>query len=106
MAGKYTKHITAHELKDRLEAGEKLHILDVREEEEWAAGHIPGAVHIPLGALSARHGELDKRAAHMVICLSGGRSGLACEYLEEIGYEVSNVAGGMSRWDGPVQYGI
>jgi rhodanese-related sulfurtransferase len=74
-------------------------VLDVREEHEWAAGHIAGAVHIPLGDLPARVGELDPAAHTLVICHLGGRSASATQWLHAQGHDVTNVAGGMEAWE-------
>lgn len=72
-------------------------VLDVREPHEWAAGHIPGAVHIPLGEVPLRLGEIPEGTVQ-VICLAGGRSLRAAEWLNENGREAINVAGGMKAW--------
>jgi rhodanese-related sulfurtransferase len=93
------------EVKERLKQGEKFEILDVRELEEWASGHIPEARHIPLGELEARHKELTKDQEIVVVCRSGNRSGIACQYLSEMGYKAINMPGGMSAWQGNVVYG-
>ncbi|GAB2693414.1 rhodanese-like domain-containing protein [Paenibacillus thermoaerophilus] len=105
MAGIYSKDILPHDVQKRLERGEVLSLLDVREQDEWESGHIPGARHIPLGALGFRHKELDPHKETIVICRSGNRSGLACEFLESMGYKVFNMQGGMSRWTGEIAYG-
>jgi len=105
MAGKYTKSISASEVEGKLQQGIPLHILDVREDEEWESGHIPGAMHIPLGSIGQRHAELDKGIETIVVCRSGNRSGLACELLEELGCDVVNMTGGMLQWTGNVSYG-
>ncbi len=73
-------------------------ILDVREDYEWEAGHIDGAVHIPLDQLPARLGELDPDEDLHVICRSGGRSQRAAEWLEGNGHTAINVSGGMGAW--------
>jgi rhodanese-related sulfurtransferase len=73
-------------------------LLDVREDDEWAAGHAPGARHIPLGQLSARAGEVPQDQAVYVICRSGARSARAAEALAAAGWEATNVAGGMQDW--------
>ncbi len=73
-------------------------ILDVREDYEWEAGHIDGAVHIPLDQLPARLGELDPDADLHVVCRGGGRSQRAAEWLEGNGYTAINVSGGMGAW--------
>ena len=74
------------------------YLLDVREPEEWDAGHAPGAVHIPLGDLGARYTELDTGRPLYVICRSGNRSGHAAQALAGAGWDVSNVSDGMIGW--------
>jgi rhodanese-related sulfurtransferase len=73
-------------------------LLDVREDDEWAAGHAPEATHIPLGDLGARTGELPVDQEIYVICRSGGRSGRATQALNGAGWRAVNVAGGMQDW--------
>ncbi|MEU6641393.1 rhodanese-like domain-containing protein [Saccharomonospora sp. NPDC046836] len=77
-------------------------LLDVREPDEWVAGHAPEAVHISLGDLPARAGELAELAADRpvyVICRSGGRSARAAAWLNAAGVvDAVNVAGGMRSW--------
>ena len=73
-------------------------LLDVREDDEWAAGYAPGARHIPLGELGARTAEIPQDQAVYVICRSGGRSARAAEALAAAGWEAVNVAGGMQDW--------
>jgi rhodanese-related sulfurtransferase len=73
-------------------------LVDVRESDEWAAGHAPNAIHIPLGQVPARAAELPAGPLY-VICHAGGRSAQACGYLAGKGREdVSNVTGGMMAW--------
>ncbi|OZM73149.1 sulfurtransferase [Amycolatopsis antarctica] len=78
-----------------------LTLLDVRESDEWAAGHAPEAVHIPLGDLPARVDELaefpDDRPVY-VVCRTGGRSARAAAWLNASGWDAVNVAGGMKSW--------
>ena len=74
-------------------------VLDVREDHEWEAGHIDGAVHIPLGDLPARVGELDPQATTYVVCHLGGRSARATQWLQGQGHDVTNVDGGMEAWE-------
>lgn len=74
-----------------------LPVLDVREDDEWAAGHIDGAVHIPLGELPARLGDVPESQT-LVVCKGGGRSARAVAYLQQQGYDVVNLAGGMLDW--------
>lgn len=73
-------------------------LLDVREPDEWAAGHAPQATHIPLGELSARANEVPQDQDVYVICRSGGRSGRAVQALTGAGWQAINVAGGMQDW--------
>lgn len=100
MSAQYSKDVLPHEVRSRMEEGEALNIVDVREDHEWKAGHIPGAIHIPLGLLSERYTELDRSKAYIVVCRSGGRSGVACEFLESLGFDVANMEGGLLHWDG------
>lgn len=73
-------------------------LLDVREPDEWAAGHAPGALHIPLGELGNRYLEIDRDRELYVICRSGHRSAQAAQALAGVGWETSNVADGMIGW--------
>ena len=73
-------------------------ILDVREPEEWAAGHVEGATHVPLGEVPQRLGELPDADPLYVICRSGNRSGRAAAWLGQQGVETVNIAGGMRAW--------
>ncbi|RAZ79172.1 rhodanese-like domain-containing protein [Planococcus halotolerans] len=94
------KTITTDELQQRIESGEQLNIIDVREAEEVAAGMIPGAKHIPLGEIEDRAGELDSGQPYYMVCRSGARSGRASDYLNEQGIDATNVEGGMLSWNG------
>ena len=97
------KTITTAELQAKLEAGEKLNLIDVREVGEVAEGHIPGVMNIPLGLLEFRMNELDKNTPYIMVCRSGGRSGQATAFLESQGYDVTNMTGGMLEWTGEVK---
>lgn len=78
-------------------------IVDVREPAEYAFGHIPGAVSIPLGELEDRINELPKDKTIYVVCRTGTRSDLAAQKLTEKGFaNVWNVVPGMSKWEGPL----
>ncbi|MDO4252193.1 MAG: rhodanese-like domain-containing protein [Rothia sp. (in: high G+C Gram-positive bacteria)] len=81
---------------DQIPAGAK--ILDVREDNEWEAGHIAGAQHIPLGQVPERYGEIPLDEDVYIICRSGGRSLKAVAYLQNAGFDVVNVLGGMGAW--------
>lgn len=77
-------------------------VLDVREDKEFAAGHIPKARHIPLGALASRLGELEKFKNKPIVvnCRSGQRSARACSILKKHGFEKAvNLAGGIMAWE-------
>ncbi len=73
-------------------------LLDVREDDEWAAGHVPGATHVPLGQLGARTAEVPQDQQIYVICRSGVRSARAAQALNGAGWQAVNVAGGMQDW--------
>jgi rhodanese-related sulfurtransferase len=75
-----------------------VYLLDVREDDEWAAGHAPDAVHIPVGALAERAGELPQDREVYVICRSGARSAYAAQALAGGGWTTVNVADGMTGW--------
>lgn len=100
---------TTEALRRALDAGESLVLLDVREADEVAAGHIPGALHVPRGVLELRvEGLIPDRARRVVICCAGGdRSALAARALEEMGYVwVESLAGGVNAWraeGGPIE---
>ena len=72
-------------------------VLDVREDDEWAAGHVAGALHIPMGQVPQRLEDLPEGQLH-VVCRSGGRSRRTAEWLQRNGYDVVNVEGGMAAW--------
>jgi len=92
--------ILPSEIKERLARGEQLNIVDVREDDEVAAGMIPGAKHIPLGQLPDRHEEIAKTDEIILVCRSGNRSGRAFGYLDSLGYKgLKNMTGGMLEWE-------
>ncbi|MGA8112580.1 MAG: rhodanese-like domain-containing protein [Actinocatenispora sp.] len=75
------------------------YLLDVREDDEWAAGHAPGAHHLPMQEIPARTGEVPMDDQVFVICRSGGRSAQVAAYLLANGWDnVRNVEGGMRAW--------
>ena len=71
-------------------------LLDVREDDEWQAGHIDGATHIPLGELGDRLGEVPTDRAVVAVCRSGHRSGAAVRGLQQLGYDAENLDGGVT----------
>lgn len=95
--------ITAKEVAVKLADKENINIIDVREEEEVAAGMIPDAVHIPLNTVPDRVHELDKNKEYIVVCHSGGRSGKAKAFLTAKGISSANMSDGMSAWTGPTE---
>ncbi len=73
-------------------------LLDVRENEEWAAGHAPQATHLPMGEIQDRASELPVDRTVVCMCRVGGRSGAVATSLAGAGYDVRNVDGGMLAW--------
>jgi adenylyltransferase/sulfurtransferase len=91
--------LTALELKQRLDRGDKLTIVDVREPNELQINRIPGSVHIPLGDLPKRYNELDPDAELVMQCKSGVRSAKAAGFLRSVGFtRVLNLKGGILDW--------
>ncbi len=92
--------ITVSELKKKLDAGEKLRLIDVREADEWAAGQLPQAEWIPLGEFAAQAPQkLDPDETIVLYCHHGGRSGRAQGWLLGQGYpKVLNLTGGIDAW--------
>ncbi|WP_299529754.1 rhodanese-like domain-containing protein [uncultured Streptomyces sp.] len=79
-------------------------VLDVRENDEWAAGHVEGALHVPMSDFVGRFGEVAEaaeagRRVH-VMCRVGGRSAQVTQYLVQQGVDAVNIEGGMLAWDG------
>lgn len=79
------------------ELPEDVTVLDVREPDEWAAGHVEGALHVPLGTLPERVHELPEGRI-LVVCKVGGRSAQAAMWLGQQGHEAINLDGGMLEW--------
>jgi rhodanese-related sulfurtransferase len=78
---------------------ENVYLLDVREPDEWAAGHAPDAHHIPMMEVPARVAEIPADAEVVVVCRSGGRSGQVVGYLMNQGWDnLRNLDGGMRAW--------
>lgn len=87
------KSITVQQLRER----DGVPLIDVREPDEFAAGHVPGAVNIPMSTIGERLYDLPD-GAFDVICQVGGRSGRVVQALESRGYDVTNVDGGTGDW--------
>jgi rhodanese-related sulfurtransferase len=90
------KEVSIDQLHDSLADGAFL--IDVREVAEYQSGHVPGAIHIPLGALHENLNEIPKGQQVWIICQSGGRSMKAANALEDLGYTAVSVAGGTGAW--------
>ena len=94
------KHINPSQLKERLDSGDKIHLIDCREQEEWNQGHIAQAKLYPLSNFSLFMEETkDKNTEIIIHCRMGGRSMKALLMLEEQGYEnLTNLDGGITSW--------
>lgn len=100
--------LSAEEAQARLKAAPAPFLLDVRQPEEYRAGHIAGAKLIPLGELGARLKELPKNREIVCVCRSGNRSHSAAKQLIQAGYAAHNLRGGLAAWSGaglPVKTG-
>jgi adenylyltransferase/sulfurtransferase len=99
--------ISPLELKRRLDAGEPLKVLDVREPWECAIVRLPGSINIPLDELPRRLGELDAHAVTIVMCKVGGRSRRAAQFLAGAGFDQAvNLAGGIDAWARDIDPGL
>lgn len=98
------QEITATELKQRLDAGEDIQIIDVRQPDEYAFAKIEGAKLIPLGEVVNRMNEIDETRETVVHCKMGGRSAKAIEILQQSGFKgsLSNLRGGITAWSNEV----
>jgi len=104
--GKEVAFIETGELHSLVSAGRAPVLLDVREANEWKAGHLPGAVWIPLGQLAGRLAELDSARETVTYCRTGNRSGVAAGMLAGKGFrKVRNLAGGIMAWKWDVTKG-
>ena len=100
---KYEDVISLDDLVNKIEGEEKVTVLDVREPAEYAFGHIPGALNIPLGELEQRFEEIEGKDDIHVICRTGSRSDLASQLLTDKGFKgVKNVVPGMTEWTGSI----
>jgi rhodanese-related sulfurtransferase len=92
--------VTPAELQAEREGGADFTLVDVREPNEWAMGHVPGAVLMPRGVLEASIESRVPRDRRVVVyCGSGGRSALAADALQQMGYtDVASLRGGMREW--------
>jgi adenylyltransferase/sulfurtransferase len=87
------------QVKQRLDAGEPLRLLDVREPWECAIASLPGSIHIPMGQIVARWQELDASSPLIVVCKAGSRSRQVARFLSAQGFgQVANLTGGIDAW--------
>jgi rhodanese-related sulfurtransferase len=110
-AKKQIKETNVADVKRRMDAGEKFVLVDVREESEWAQGHLPGAIHLGKGIIErdVEHRVPDSGAKIILYCGGGFRSALAADNLQKMGYKnVESMDGGWKGWIGaglPTQKG-
>jgi glyoxylase-like metal-dependent hydrolase (beta-lactamase superfamily II)/rhodanese-related sulfurtransferase len=105
------ERVQASDLHERAEADPSLQILDVRERDEWAAGHIPGSIHLPYHDIHALPGDLDAERPVAVMCASGQRAAVAASMVARLGGDqvLHVVGGGMGTWERaghPVERGM
>jgi rhodanese-related sulfurtransferase len=100
-AKKRIREVTVDDVKARLDRGDKLHLVDVREESEWAKGHLPGATHLGKGIIErdVEQQVPDTGAELILYCGGGFRSALAADNLQKMGYtRVFSMDGGVRDW--------
>ena len=94
--------ISAEEVQKKLKAGEKLELIDVREDEEVAQGMISGVKHIPMGDIPMNLDYFQEDKEYILICRSGRRSEVVGWFLHDHGVKVRNMVGGMQEWKGEI----
>ncbi len=99
---------TAAELKEKLDNGENIQLIDVRQPDEYAFAKIKGAKLIPLGDIMRRMDEIDESKETVIHCKAGGRSAKAIEFLEKAGFrgKLSNLKGGITAWSNEVDSSV
>jgi adenylyltransferase/sulfurtransferase len=98
------EEISATELKRRLDAGDDIQLIDVRQPEEWAFAKIEGAKLIPLGEIMNRRDEIDESRETVIHCKAGMRSARAVQVLQQAGFkgDLKNLKGGITAWSNEV----
>ena len=91
------KEVSRDEAQKLIDEGAQL--IDVRVDHEWAAGHLPGATHLPLAELNERTGEIDKDRPVVLYCRGGNRSTMAAAALADAGYDAAKLSEGIVGWD-------
>jgi rhodanese-related sulfurtransferase len=95
----HSSDVSPHDLHTQLRSSEPVHVIDVREFPEYAAGRIAGALLIPSGEIAGRAGELNRGEPLVLVCRSGRRSSAAMAKLRELGFtSISQLQGGMDAW--------
>jgi sulfur-carrier protein adenylyltransferase/sulfurtransferase len=102
------EEMTSTELKERIDNGDDIQIIDVREDVEVAIGTIPNSVHIPLAQVLTRMNEIDPNRETVVYCKMGGRSARAIDALQRSGFQgrLINLKGGITGWSNEVDPSI
>ena len=102
------EQITSTDLKQRLDNGDDIQVVDVREDYEVAMGQIPNAIHIPLAQVLNRMDEIDPTRETVVYCKMGGRSARAIDALQRSGFsgKLINLQGGIIGWSNEVDASI
>ena len=98
------EEISATDLKRRLDAGDDIQLIDVRQPEEWAFAKIEGAKLIPLGEIMNRRDEIDESRETVIHCKAGMRSARAVQALQQSGFkgDLKNLKGGITAWSNEV----
>ena len=92
------KQIDVADLKEKFEKSEDFILLDVRENEELNIAKIDPHIHIPMGEIKKRYDELKKNKPIVVMCHGGFRSAKVCSFLNNLGFNVTNLSGGIDSW--------
>lgn len=102
------QEITATELKKRMDAGDDIQLIDVRQPDEHAFAKIEGAKLIPLGQIVQRMDEIDANRETVIHCKAGGRSAKAIEALQRAGFtgDLKNMKGGITAWSDEVDKNV
>lgn len=102
------QEITATELKKRMDAGDDIQLIDVRQPDEYAFAKIKGAKLIPLGQIVQRMDEIDENRETVIHCKAGGRSAKAIEALQRAGFkgDLKNLKGGITAWSDEVDRNV
>jgi sulfur-carrier protein adenylyltransferase/sulfurtransferase len=98
------EEISATDLKRRLDAGDNIQLIDVRQPEEWAFAKIEGSRLMPLGEIMSRMGEIDENRETVLYCKMGARSARAVDALQRSGFKgnLKNLKGGITAWSNDV----